>query len=377
MANIIFKNVSKIFGKNIAINDLSFTCNDGEFFVILGPSGAGKTTIMNLIAGLEEPSKGTIYLNNKIINKLEPRYRNVAYAFENYSLYPHLNVYENICFSLKSPIRKGQFSKEEMNLLVNEIAEKFQIQELLNRNITQLSGGQRQRVALARALIRMPEVYLLDEAIAHLDAKLKHLTRAILKGFQKQKIITTIYATPDQLEAIALGDRIAVINHGILQQLDTPENICKYPNNLFVARLFSEPSINIFQGELYSKEGDMLININKKPLVLPGNVKEYLYSKNVGSKVIIGIRPIDISIRKERDLLLDGIDRSFNAIPGEIELIEFFGDNYVYSVKSDDRLIKIKLEKELNFEINEKVNLQFNMDKIFIFDGDSEKRLWP
>jgi len=372
MAKIIFKNITKIFGENTVINDLSFTCNDGEFFVILGPSGAGKTTIMNLIAGLEEPSTGFIYLNDKIINNVEPRYRNIAYAFENYSLYPHLNVYENICFSLKSPIRKNQFSNEEIDTLVNEIALKFQIEKLLNRNITQLSGGQRQRVALARALIRKPEIYLLDEAIAHLDAKLKHLTRAILKGFQREKGIITLYSTPDQLEAVALGDRIAVIDHGILHQLDTPEDIYEYPDNVFVAKFFGEPSMNIFQGELYSKENKMLININGAILVLPDKAKELLCEKNIGSQVIIGIRPIDVSIPKEGDS-----NNYLNNVTGEIKLIEYFGDSFTYSIKINDLFIKTKFDQELDVEINEKVHLQFDMDKIFIFDKSTEKRIWP
>ena len=372
MAKIMLEEVTKTFGENNVINDLTFTCNDGEFFVILGPSGAGKTTIMNLIAGLEEPTKGFIYLNDKVINNVEPRHRNIAYAFENYSLYPHLNVYENICFSLKSPIRKDQFSKEEIDVLVNEIAIQFQIKELLNRSITQLSGGQRQRVALARALIRKPEVYLLDEAIAHLDAKLKHLTRAILKGFQRQKRITTLYATPDQLEAVALGDRIAIINHGILQQLDTPEKIYKYPNNVFVARLFGEPAINTFPGELYSKDENILININGTPLVLPDNAKEQLCTKNIGSHVIVGIRPIDISIIREVD-----INKYSNIGIGEIKLIEYFGDSFIYSIKLNGFSFKIKSDQELDVKINKKVNLHFNMDNILIFDEGTEKRIWP
>jgi multiple sugar transport system ATP-binding protein len=372
MAKIIFENVTKIFGENTVINDISFTCDDGEFFVILGPSGAGKTTIMNLIAGLEEVSKGNIHINDKIINNVEPRYRNVAYAFENYSLYPHLNVYNNICFPLTSPIRKDQFSKEQIDALVNEIATKLQIKELIDRNITQLSGGQKQRVALARALIRKPDVYLLDEAIAHLDAKLKHLTMAILKGFQRQKRITTIYATPDQPEAIALGDRIAVIDYGILHQLDTPENIYKYPANVFVARLFGEPSMNIFHGKLFSKENKMLININGATLVGPDKAKEILCEKNIESQVIFGIRPADILIVKEGN-----INNYSNIITGEIKSIEYFGDSFAYSIKFGDFFIKIKLEKELDKKINEKVNLQFDMDKIFIFDKSTEKRIWP
>jgi len=372
MAKIIFENVTKIFGENIAVNDLSFTCNEGEFFVILGPSGAGKTTIMNLIAGLEELSKGNIYVNDKIINNVEPRYRNVAYAFENYSLYPHLNVYENICFPLKSPIRKYRFSLEQIDTLINEIATKLQIEELLGRNITQLSGGQRQRVVLARALIRKPDVCLLDEAIAHLDAKLKHLTRAILKGLQTQKKITTIYTTPDQLEAVAMGDRVAIINYGILQQLDITEDIYKYPANVFVAKLFNEPSMNVFDGKLFSKENKMFINMNGVTLVVPDKVKEILYEKNIESQLTFGIRSNDMLIVKEGNA-----NNNSNIITGEIKGMEYFGDNFVYSIKIADFLIKLSLEKGIDKEINEKINLQFDVDKLFIFDKGTEKRIWP
>jgi len=372
MAKVVFENVTKIFGENIAINDLSFTCNEGEFFVILGPSGAGKTTIMNLIAGLEEVSKGNIYVNDKIINNVEPRYRNMAYAFENYSLYPHLNVYKNISFPLKSPIRKHRFSEEQIDALLNKITTKLQIKEFLDRNITQLSGGQRQRVALARTLIRKPDVYLLDEAIAHLDAKLKHLTRAILKGFQMQKRITTIYATPDQLEAVAMGDRIAIINYGTLQQLDVTEDIYKYPANVFVAKLFGKPPMNIFYGKLFSKENRMLLNINGETLVVPDKVKKVLCEQNIESHVTFGIRSNDMLIAKKGN-----VNNNSNIITGEIKGIEYLGDSFIYSIKITDFLFKVSLEKEIDKEINEKISLQLDMDKIFIFDKVTEKRIWP
>jgi len=373
MSKIIFKNVTKKFRENIAINNLSFTCNEGEFLVILGPSGAGKTTIMNLIAGIEEVSKGSIHLNDKIINNVEPRYRNIAYAFENYSLYPHLNVYENICFPLKSPIRKNQFSEKQIDILVNEIATKLQIEELLSRNINQLSGGQKQRVVLARTLIRKPEVYLLDEAIAHLDAKLRHEARAILKKIQEEKRTTTIFATPDYLEALALGDRVAIINYGTLQQLGTSEDIYKYPANVFVAKYFSEPPMNIFFGKLFSKDGKMIINVNEISFIIPNKIKEILREKSIESEVIVGIRSDDMSIVKEGN----ANSNKSNIITGEIKVIEYFGDAFVYSIKIADFLIKISLEKLIDKEINEKISLQLDMDKIFIFDIGTEKRIWP
>jgi ABC-type sugar transport system ATPase subunit len=373
MSKIIFENVTKKFRENIAINNLSFTCNESEFFVILGPSGAGKTTIMNLIAGLEEVSKGSIYFNDKIINNVEPRYRNIAYAFENYSLYPNLNVYENISFPLKSPIRKEQFSKEQIDAKIDEITTKLQIEELLSRNINQLSGGQKQRVVLARTLVREPEVYLLDEAIAHLDSKLRHEARAMLKKIQVEKKTTTIFATPDYFEALAMADRVAIINYGTLQQLDTSEDIYRYPANVFVAKYFSEPPMNTFFGKLFSKDSEMLINVNGISFIIPNKIKEILSEKSIESQVIVGIRSDDMSIAKEGN----ANSNKSNIITGEINGIEYFGDTFLYSIKIADFLTKISLEKPIDKEINEKISLQFDMDKIFIFDKGTEKRIWP
>jgi len=226
---------------------------------------------------------------------------------------------------------------------------------------------------LARTLIRKPEVYLLDEAIAHLDAKLRHEARAILKKIQEEKRTTTIFATPDYLEALALGDRVAIINYGTLQQLGTSEDIYKYPANVFVAKYFSEPPMNIFFGKLFSKDGKMIINVNEISFIIPNKIKEILREKSIESEVIVGIRSDDMSIVKEGN----ANSNKSNIINGEIKGIEYFGDAFLYSIKIADYLIKISLEKLIDKEINEKISLQLDMDKIFIFDKGTEKRIWP
>ncbi len=377
MAKIVFKNVTKRYGDVVAVNDLSFTSNEGEFLVILGPSGAGKTTIMNLIAGVEEVSSGQILFNDRIINNVEPRNRNVAYSFENYSLYPHLSVYENVCSPLKSPIRKNEFSKDQIDLLVNSITSKLQINEFLDRNITQLSGGQKQRVALARALVRKPEVCLLDEAIAHLDAKLRHLTRGLLKGEQTQKKITTIFATPDQLEAYTMGDRILIIEHGILQQIDTPENIYKHPNNLFVATLLGEPPMNTIEVDIKMKDGEPFLSFQGFDIEVNNKTKELLLNLNKQNKVILGIRAGDVLICDGNKTEQERAAVS-NKISGSILTIEYLGENYIYTINlNENTLIKISSVVEINKNIDDSVDVIIDEDKIFLFDAASKKRVWP
>jgi ABC-type sugar transport system ATPase subunit len=288
MANIVFENVTKLFDEEVAVDDLSFECHDGEFFVLLGPSGAGKTTTMNLVAGLEQVTEGKILLDGKVINKVEPRFRDVAYAFENYSLYPHLNVRENISFPLKSPIRKGQFTKAQISDSVMEVTRTLQIDQLLDRAITQLSGGQKQRVALARTLVRNPTVYLLDEAIAHLDAKLRHSIRATLKGYQEEKGVTTLYATPDQLDAVAMADRMMVIQSGRLQQIGAADEVYQFPANQFVGTLVGYPQMNIFQTRLTSEGNTLHVKLNHTDLPVPERIRQAIEQKTEDPQVRLG-----------------------------------------------------------------------------------------
>src|SRR5262245_26045763 len=236
VADVVTQSLTKRFGKTVAVDQLSLACQDGEFFVLLGPSGAGKTTLLNLIAGLVEPTSGKIFIGGRDATTLEPGERDVAMAFESYALYPHLSVYENLAFPLRSPRTAGRYTHKVLDERVRAIAGTLEIDELLGRMPTQLSGGQKQRVALGRALVREPGVFLLDEPIAHLDAKLRNRMHAELRRVQKQLGTTTIYATPDYAEAMAMADRLAVVHEGRALQVGPPLEVYFNPATEFVAR---------------------------------------------------------------------------------------------------------------------------------------------
>ncbi|MBC7189910.1 ATP-binding cassette domain-containing protein, partial [Candidatus Aerophobetes bacterium] len=250
MAEVILKGVYKRYGRVEAVKNLNLHIKDKEFFCLLGPSGCGKSSTLRMIAGLEEISEGIIKIGNRIINNLEPKDRDVAMVFENYALYPHMTVYENLSYPLKG---RGMTSSE-IDKRVRYIAGLLQIAELLDRKPRQLSGGQKQRVALGRAIVRNPQVFLMDEPISHLDAKLRTLMRAELKRLQRELNTTTIYATPDQREAIAMADTIAIINKGEIQQIGTPLEIFNFPANEFVAGFTGEPPMNLFDCSVESKK---------------------------------------------------------------------------------------------------------------------------
>ena len=249
MASVTLKNITKSWGDITAVKDISLNIRDNEFLVLLGPSGCGKTTTMRMIAGLEEPSEGDIYIGEKRVNDELPKDRDVAMVFQNYGLYPHMSVYENIRYPLK--VRK--VPKLQHEDLVRKTAGKVEIENLLNRRPRELSGGQRQRVALARAIVRAPTVFLMDEPLSNLDAKLRVSMRAELKHLQHELKITTIYVTHDQIEAMTLAHRVAVMDNGIISQLNVPETIYNDPANLFVAGFIGSPPMNLLKGDL--KEG--------------------------------------------------------------------------------------------------------------------------
>lgn len=250
MVEVRFENVTKLYGRKLAINDLSFTVKEGELFSILGPTGAGKSTILKMIAGIEPVSSGKIYFDDLVVNTLPPHERNVSMAFETYNLYSHFSVYDNIAFPLRAPRWKLNLSKEEEKKQVNEIASFLGIEKLLDRRPQALSGGQKQRVSLARALVRKPRVYLLDEPIAHLDAKLKFSTQTLLREFAVNYGSTIIYVTHDYREALALSDHMMILRKGKFDQIGTPEEIYYNPKVDFVGRLVGEPPMNMIDGEL-------------------------------------------------------------------------------------------------------------------------------
>jgi multiple sugar transport system ATP-binding protein len=370
MAGIAFDKVWKAFGEKIAIRNLSFECADGEFLVILGHSGAGKTTIINLISGLEEISSGNIYFDGKLMNKIEPRYRDVAVAFENYSLYPNISVYNNIAFPLRAPIRRTQYTEDQIRSKVTEVAKLLKIEEYFDRMPRQLSGGQRQRVALARSLVRKPAVYLLDEAIAHLDAKLRHMLRSSLKLHARNHGSTLIYATPDQLEAVAMGDRVLVLFEGEIQQFDTPQQLYDFPANVFVATLVGEPPMNVVDFEPYQEDGILYLQVTNDIRIKANEHIATIISHEQFSQYRLGIRPTDI-------IVLDSPSES-SDISANVLFSEELGNEVVIVCDIDGITLKSKIgEDEVEVTKRKKVWLKINKDKQFLFDRSTGKTLSP
>lgn len=370
MARIRFEGVTKSFGEDFAIEDLSFECAEGEFFGILGPSGAGKTTILNLIAGLDEPTSGSIWIGDRRVNGVEPRFRDVAFAFENYFLYPHLDVYGNIAFPLQSPIRKREKTEAEVRAAVKEIATTLQIDHLLDRAITQLSGGQRQRVALARTLVRTPAAYLLDEAIAHLDAKLRHSIRSVLKGYQQNKGITTVYATPDQLDAVAMCDRLIIIRSGRMEQIGSADEIYHFPANEFVATYVGYPAMNVFQAELIAERDVPAIRLGDADIPVVGPMREAVESRIKGREIKVGIRPHDITLREERPAA--GL-----AMAAEIGMIEHYGDFRVVHFRIDGSDVRVRIGAEGAVEAGRRTWLTADADRFHLFSVADGRTVWP
>jgi multiple sugar transport system ATP-binding protein len=352
--NIRLKNIKKefkTFTKRVTIlKNIDLEIKSGEFFVILGPSGCGKSTLLNIIAGLEKPTKGEIYFNDKLVASAErkiflsPRERNVAMVFQNYALYPHLTVYENIAF----PLRISKMPEKEIDKKVKEVAEMLHIIKHLNSKPSNLSGGEKQRVAIARAIVRKPSVLLFDEPLSNLDPDLRTKTRIEIKRLQKNLGITTIYVTHDQIEAMTLGDRIAVINNGYIQQVDTPENLYERPANVFVAQFIGYPLMNIFDAEVFKRENDTFMKFGDVIIKVDFNLSEGKYK--------VGIRPSDIEI----------VDDDSNYINGVIDAFEFLGKDILLYVSYGNMEFRI-LTSARNFKIGDRIKFKFVLQKLYFF----------
>src|SRR6185437_14045692 len=289
MSSVTLEHVTKRFGEVTAVNDMTIEVKDKEVLVLVGPSGCGKSTCLRLIAGLEEVSAGNIYIGERLVNDVAPKDRDIAMVFQSYALYPHMSVYDNLAFGL----RLRHTPKKEIDRRVHEAAEVLGISALLNRKPKQLSGGQRQRVALGRAIVREPKVFLMDEPLSNLDAKLRVATRAELIKLHQRLQTTVIYVTHDQTEAMTMGSRIAVLRDGVLQQLDTPQTVYDHPSNMFVAGFIGSPAMNFFPSELTSTDGQMTVDTGAFQLNVPAQYQPKL--KSFGkSSVILGLRPEDM-----------------------------------------------------------------------------------
>ncbi len=365
MAKITVQNLSKLYnGKIQALRDVSFECQDGEFFCLLGPSGAGKTTTIKLIAGVEPVDRGEVLLDGKSATDLPPWERDLAMAFETYALYPQRTVRENLRFPLQAPARKAKWSEEAMEKRAVEIANLLGIGELLDRYPGQLSGGQRQRVALGRALVRKPRAYLLDEPIAHLDAKLRHRMRGELKRIQLSLGITMIYATPDQLEALSLADHMAVISEGRIEQVGTPGVVYKRPANTFVARLVGDPPMNILDTSI---EGDELVVHDLMRLPIAPAVQGLLTRGANSKKIKLGVRPIDLQV-----LPASAGEAQAQA---EVEHVQVLGETSVLTLKAGSLEMHAKLATEKSPERGRNVGLIIDPSDCHFFDAVTEQRI--
>ncbi len=358
--------MTKIYDNTIGIKDINLKINDGELFILLGPSGCGKTTTLLCIAGLIKPDEGEIWFGNEMVTSIEdhiferPQDRNVAMVFQDYAIYPHMTVFKNIAFPLE--IRRKP--KHEIEERVKKVAENLEISQFLDRKPKQLSGGQRQRVALARAIVREPNAFLMDEPLSNLDAKLRVYARAELKRLHQRLGTTIVYVTHDQLEAMSIGDRIAILNNGILEQLDIPENIYNFPRNIFVAGFIGSPPMNMLDGTLIEKNGKKYIDLGIKMYELPNRFNNLKKSKTTNA--VLGIRPENISISKE------SID---NSIKAKVDIIEAMGRELYIHLKLNEKTIIVITKSVEDLELGKEVNLIFDDKRIHVFDKQTEENL--
>jgi len=362
MADVRFEHVAKRYDKVSVIEDLNLDVRDHEFMVLVGPSGCGKSTALRMIAGLEEISDGVIEIGGRVVNDLPPKSRDIAMVFQNYALYPHMTVRENLEFGLK--MRK--LPRAEIERLVTEAAEILEISHLLNRKPKQLSGGQRQRVALGRAIVRKPAVYLFDEPLSNLDAKLRVQMRAEIKKLQRRLETTTVYVTHDQTEAMTMGSRIAVMKDGRIQQVGTPLEIYDRPQNLFVANFIGTPPMNFIDTTI--RDGGATLAASKFSLPVPASLKP-LTAAFDGQKVMVGVRPehiLDPSIPTRGEKA---------KLEAEVEVIEPLGDEVIVHARVGDDLLVYKVEPQLTPEVGQKLEIGVELDRLHLFDAETEKRL--
>jgi multiple sugar transport system ATP-binding protein len=362
MASVTFDHVTKKFGDVIAVNDLNIHIEDKEFLVLVGPSGCGKSTALRCLAGLEDVTSGRILIGDQVVNDIPPKDRDIAMVFQSYALYPHMTVFDNMAFALK--LRK--VPKEEIKRRVHQAAELLGIQDLLNRRPRQLSGGQRQRVAVGRAIVREPKVFLFDEPLSNLDAKLRVETRANISKLHLQLQTTFIYVTHDQVEAMTMATRIAVINYGVLQQIDTPQNLYDKPNNLFVAGFIGSPAMNFFPAHIRRDNGKMFVDGKTFAVEIPSE-RYNTYAPYIDRPVILGIRPEDIY---NPHFAPPGI--LAQPVEAVVDVTELMGNEIFVYLKSGDHSFIARVDPRSRYTINERTQVVFNMANMHIFDPTTE-----
>lgn len=366
MAQVLLKGVEKVYANGFkAVHGINLDVKDGEFMVFVGPSGCAKSTTLRMIAGLEEISGGEVWIGNRVVNDVLPKDRGIAMVFQNYALYPHMTVYGNMAFGLELQ----KMPKAEIKQRVWEAAEKLEITDLLDRKPKQLSGGQRQRVALGRAIVRKPDVFLFDEPLSNLDAKLRVSMRVRIAHLHKELKSTMIYVTHDQVEAMTMGDRICVLSLGRIMQVDTPMNLYDYPANKFVAGFIGSPAMNIRQADLVSEGTEVFVKIGDVKLPLPANKAEKVRG-SVGKKVWFGVRPEHISVRPFAESKSD-------EVKGVTSITEQMGSEaYVYFSAGGVEWIS-RMEAHISREVKQDTpyTFYFNIENCHIFDFETEQNI--
>lgn len=360
MATLTLRGLAKRYGRTRAVDGIDLTVSDGEFFVLLGPSGAGKTTTLALIAGLETPDAGEISLDDESVVGLDPWKRDVAMAFESYALYPHMSVFDNMAFPLRSPARSPRLNEVQVHERVERIARMLQIEQLLDRRPSQLSGGQRQRTSLGRMLVREPHVFLMDEPIVHLDAKLRHHMRGELKQLHQEFRVTTLYATPDWVEAVAIGQRIAVLDHGRIVQIGTPDEIYHQPVNRFVAEFVGEPPMNILDGQPTRLNRELSFDLGGVALPLGTRITSALERAEAGTVWQLGVRPAAVR--------LDHVASDRTPIPATVYIAEPLGRDTVVETRVAEQAVSVKVPGLVTLAPNTPVWLGIDDDRTHLFD---------
>ena len=365
MATLKFNNICKVYGKDtVAVKDFNLEVKDHEFIVFVGPSGCGKSTTLRMLAGLEEISSGELYIDDVLINDVQPKKRDIAMVFQSYALYPHMTVYENMAFALK--IRK--IPKAEIDERVKEVASILGLTEYLNRKPKALSGGQCQRVALGRAIVRKPKVFLMDEPLSNLDAKLRVTMREEIIRIHEKVGATTIYVTHDQTEAMTMASRIVIMKTGIVQQIGTPKKVYSYPTNTFVAQFIGSPSMNLFNGS-YDNGKFTFDGTNSITIDIPKEHQEKLKDYS-GKQLIVGIRPEDISL--DPAMLKK---YSHDTISIDSQVVELLGHDLVIYSDVDGQKIIVKTLADYDIKAHQDVKVAICMNKIHYFDPDTTNRI--
>ncbi|AWZ48937.1 sugar ABC transporter ATP-binding protein [Clostridiaceae bacterium 14S0207] len=360
MSKIQIKNLNKIYDNGFhAVKDVNIDIQDKEFIVLVGPSGCGKSTTLRMIAGLEEVSSGEIIIEEENVTNMEPKDRDIAMVFQNYALYPHMTVYENMTFALK--LRK--VDKTEINKKVNEVAKILGIEDLLKRKPAQLSGGQRQRVALGRAMVRSPKVFLMDEPLSNLDAKLRVQTRSEIIKLHKLLNNTFIYVTHDQTEAMTMGTRIVVMNNGVIKQIDTPQNIYENPQNMFVAGFIGSPQMNFIHCNLKNEQDSIIIENKELNIKLSKKEDKQLQDFR---EFILGIRPENVTLEEQENC---------TGIKGKIEVIEYLGAEAIIYLSTSQGEIVLKINDINSLKIGDELKVYFKPNKVYIFNKETEDRI--